>query len=107
MDLEPLTDAQAELYRWLVDFIREKHYSPTLREAMLAMNLRSPAPVQFRLNYLRKKGYVDWIDGQPRTIQITGGEARPVLLSVPAKYAQRMQDFLDVLESGDVEEAIA
>jgi repressor LexA len=37
---------------------------------MRAMNLRSPAPVQSRLEYLRKKGYLEWTEGQARTIRI-------------------------------------
>jgi repressor LexA len=37
---------------------------------MRAMNLRSPAPVQSRLEKLRKKGYLEWTEGQARTIRI-------------------------------------
>ncbi|MFM2315240.1 MAG: hypothetical protein RLZZ04_4516, partial [Cyanobacteriota bacterium] len=40
------------------------------RQMMKAMNLRSPAPVQSRLERLRNKGYIDWIDGKARTIKI-------------------------------------
>ncbi|MDJ0599060.1 MAG: transcriptional repressor LexA [Crocosphaera sp.] len=67
--MEPLTPAQKELYDWLVQFINQNHYSPSIREMMRAMALRSPAPVQARLERLRNKGYVTWIDGKARTIK--------------------------------------
>ena len=62
--MESLTPAQKELYDWLVE------HAPSIRQMMKAMNLRSPAPVQSRLERLRNKGYIDWIDGKARTIRI-------------------------------------
>ena len=68
--MEPLTPAQKQLYDWIVQHINQNHYSPSIREMMRAMNLRSPAPVQCRLERLRKKGYVTWIDGKARTLKL-------------------------------------
>jgi repressor LexA len=68
--MEALTDAQQELYDWLVDYIREHQHSPSIRQMMRAMGLKSPAPIQSRLDHLRKKGYIDWSEGQARTIRI-------------------------------------
>ena len=67
--MEPLTPAQQELYDWLVNHINQNHYSPSIREMMIAMNLRSPAPIQSRLERMRDKGYVTWIEGKARTIK--------------------------------------
>ncbi|WP_107668918.1 transcriptional repressor LexA [Cyanothece sp. BG0011] len=67
--MEPLTPAQKELYDWLVNHIRQHQYPPSIRQMMRAMNLRSPAPVQARLERLRDKGYVTWIEGKARTIK--------------------------------------
>ncbi len=67
--METLTPAQQELYDWLVNHINEHHYSPSIREMMKAMGLRSPAPIQSRLERLRDKGYVTWIEGKARTIK--------------------------------------
>ncbi|MGK7882672.1 MAG: repressor LexA, partial [Crocosphaera sp.] len=61
--MEPLTPAQKELYDWLIKYIRENQHSPSIRQMMKAMGLRSPAPVQSRLERLRNKGYIDWIEG--------------------------------------------
>lgn len=68
--MENLTPAQKELYDWLVEYIRSTQHAPSIRQMMKAMNLRSPAPVQSRLERLRNKGYIDWIDGKARTIRI-------------------------------------
>jgi repressor LexA len=62
--MESLTPAQQELYDWLVEYIRNTQHAPSIRQMMVAMNLRSPAPVQSRLERLRNKGYIDWIDGK-------------------------------------------
>jgi repressor LexA len=68
--MESLTPAQKELYDWLVEYIRTTQHAPSIRQMMKAMNLRSPAPVQSRLERLRTKGYIDWTDGKARTIRI-------------------------------------
>ena len=68
--MESLTPAQKELYDWLVEYIKSTQHAPSIRQMMKAMNLRSPAPVQSRLERLRSKGYIDWIDGKARTIRI-------------------------------------
>ena len=68
--MEILTPAQKELYDWLVGYIKSTQHAPSIRQMMQAMNLRSPAPVQSRLERLRNKGYIDWIDGKARTIRI-------------------------------------
>lgn len=68
--MESLTPAQQELYDWLIEYIKSTQHAPSIRQMMKAMNLRSPAPVQSRLERLRNKGYIDWIDGKARTIRI-------------------------------------
>jgi repressor LexA len=68
--MESLTPAQQELFDWLVEYIDKSQHAPSIREMMHAMHLRSPAPVQSRLERLRNKGYIDWIEGKARTIRI-------------------------------------
>lgn len=69
--MESLTDAQQELYDWLVGYIRQNQHSPSIRQMMRAMSLKSPAPVQSRLEHLRAKGYIEWTEGRARTIRLT------------------------------------
>ncbi len=68
--MESLTPAQKELYDWLVEYIETTQHAPSIRQMMVAMNLRSPAPIQSRLERLRNKGYIDWTDGKARTMRI-------------------------------------
>lgn len=75
--MESLTKAQQELYDWLVHYIRTSQHAPSIRQMMKAMNLKSPAPIQSRLERLRKKGYISWDEGKARTIRITYAPDRP------------------------------
>jgi repressor LexA len=76
-----LTVAQQELYDWLDDYIRSHRHSPSIRQMMEAMGLRSPAPIQSRLRHLQQKGWITWQEGQARTLQLLGG-ARPAGIPV-------------------------
>ena len=85
-DAEELTPAQQELYDWLADYISSHRHSPSIRQMMEAMGLRSPAPVQSRLRHLQQKGWLTWQEGQARTLQLLGGPAAgiPLLGAVAA-----------------------
>ncbi len=84
---EDLTPAQQELYNWLADYIGSHRHSPSIRQMMQAMGLRSPAPIQSRLRHLQQKGWITWQEGQARTLQLLGGAGAggiPVLGAVAA-----------------------
>jgi repressor LexA len=72
---EALTPAQRELYDWLSRYIGEHRHSPSIRQMMEAMGLRSPAPIQSRLRHLQQKGWLTWQEGQARTLQLLGEAA--------------------------------
>lgn len=84
--MEALTDAQQELYDWLVEYIQNNQYPPSIRQMMKAMGLKSPAPVQSRLEHLRAKGYIEWTEGKARTIRMTQEARRgvPILGAIAA-----------------------
>ena len=67
-----LTDAQNELYSWIRDYMREFQHSPSIRQMMQAMGLKSPAPIQSRLKHLQEKGYISWQEGKARTLHFQG-----------------------------------
>ncbi|MEB3325754.1 MAG: transcriptional repressor LexA [Cyanobacteriota bacterium] len=84
---EDLTPAQQELYDWLAGYIGSHRHSPSIRQMMEAMGLRSPAPIQSRLRHLQQKGWITWQEGQARTLQLLGGGGAggiPVLGAVAA-----------------------
>lgn len=94
--MESLTNAQEELYNWLADYIREHQHSPSIRQMMRAMGLKSPAPIQSRLDHLRKKGYIDWNEGKARTIRILQGGGVPIKGTIAA--GSMVEAFVEVAE---------
>jgi repressor LexA len=100
---EQLTAAQQELYDWLATYIGEHRHSPSIRQMMEAMGLRSPAPIQSRLRHLQQKGWLTWQEGQARTLQLLGHAASgvPVLGAVAA--GGLVETFDDVEEHLDLE----
>ncbi|HEY9849324.1 MAG TPA: transcriptional repressor LexA [Leptolyngbyaceae cyanobacterium] len=100
--METLTTAQQELYDWLVDYIRQHQYPPSIRQMMRAMNLKSPAPVQSRLEHLRAKGYIAWSEGKARTIRILQSNATgvPILGSIAA--GGLVEPYTDTVEKLDL-----
>ena len=99
-----MTTAQQELYDWLSEYIGEHRHSPSIRQMMEAMGLRSPAPIQSRLRHLQQKGWITWKEGQARTLQLLGdalGGGIPVLGAVAA--GGLVETFDDVEERLELE----
>ena len=106
-----LTDAQNELYSWIRDYMREFRHSPSIRQMMQAMGLKSPAPIQSRLKHLQEKGFISWQEGKARTLQIVDEiiEGVPIMGSVAAgglietfNDTNENLDITDVLKKKDV-----
>jgi repressor LexA len=99
---ETLTQAQQELYDWLIEYIRTTQHAPSIRQMMRAMNLRSPAPIQSRLERLRAKGYIDWTEGKARTLRILKQSVHglPILGAIAA--GGLVEPFTDVEERLDL-----
>ena len=106
-----LTDAQNELYSWIKNYMRNFQHSPSIRQMMQAMGLKSPAPIQSRLKHLQEKGYISWQEGKARTMQIVDEivEGVPIMGSVAAgglietySDVQENLDLSDILKKKDV-----
>ncbi len=78
--MESLTPAQQQLYDWIVAFIHSEGHSPTYRQMMLGMRLKSPAPIQSRLEKLIDKGYLEHTYGKARTIRPTWKETNGLII---------------------------
>ncbi len=95
--MESLTTAQQELYDWLIEYIRTNQHSPSIRQMMRAMNLRSPAPIQSRLEHLKNKGYIEWSEGKARTIRVRDDlRGVPILGTIAAGFVN--EAFTDAVE---------
>jgi repressor LexA len=99
--MEPLTRAQKELFDWLVSYIDETQHAPSIRQMMRAMNLRSPAPIQSRLERLRNKGYVDWTDGKARTLRILHQKPKGVSILGELKGGELIEANAEEVEKID------
>jgi len=101
-----LTQAQSELFEWIKKYMKEFRHSPSIRQMMQAMNLKSPAPIQSRLKHLQDKGYISWQEGRARTLQLIDDISNniPVLGAVAA--GGLIESFSDVDESLDMSEVL-
>ena len=99
-----LTEAQNELFNWIKNYMRDFQHSPSIRQMMEAMGLKSPAPIQSRLKHLQDKGYISWQEGKARTMQIVDEifEGVPIMGSVAA--GGLIETFSDLQENLDVSE---
>ena len=101
-----LTEAQKELYEWIKDYIKDFQHSPSIRQMMKAMCLKSPAPIQSRLKHLQEKGYISWQEGKARTLQLASDliNGIPILGSIAA--GGLVETFSDVSEKLDLSELL-
>ena len=101
-----LTDAQNELYGWIKDYMKDFKHSPSIRQMMQAMGLKSPAPIQSRLKHLQKKGYISWQEGKARTLQIVDEiiEGIPIMGSIAA--GGLIETFSDINEEFDISDVL-
>ena len=99
-----LTQAQNELYEWIKKYIRDFQHSPSIRQMMQAMGLKSPAPIQSRLKHLQDKGFISWQEGKARTLQLIDDvfTGVPILGAVAA--GGLIETFSDVQENYDFSE---
>ena len=103
---DDLTQAQNELYSWIKNYMRDFQHSPSIRQMMQAMGLKSPAPIQSRLKHLQDKGYISWQEGKARTMQIVDEiiEGVPIMGSVAA--GGLIETYSDVQENLDISDVL-
>ena len=108
---ENLTEAQNELYEWIRDYVRDFQHSPSIRQMMNAMGLKSPAPIQSRLKHLQDKGFISWQEGKARTLKLVDEiiDGIPIKGSIAAgglietfSDVQENLDLTDILKKKDV-----
>ena len=99
-----LSEAQNELYLWIKEYMIKFQHSPSIRQMMEAMGLKSPAPIQSRLKHLQQKGFISWQEGKARTLQIVDEvlQGVPIMGSVAAggliETISDVNEYLDLNE---------
>jgi len=106
-EADNLTEAQNELYEWIKEYMKDFQHSPSIRQMMEAMGLKSPAPIQSRLKHLQEKGYISWQEGKARTLQIVDDffEGIPIMGSVAA--GGLIETYSDVKENLDMSDVLS
>ena len=102
-----LTQAQNELYGWIKEYMKNFQHSPSIRQMMNAMGLKSPAPIQSRLKHLQEKGYISWQEGRARTLQLANdlvNQNVPILGSIAA--GGLIESYADVSQELDLSEVL-
>ena len=86
--------------------MRDFKHSPSIRQMMEAMGLKSPAPIQSRLKHLQEKGLISWQEGKARTLQIIDEifEGVPIMGSVAA--GGLIETYHDVEENLDISDIL-
>ena len=101
-----LSDAQNELYEWIKNYMRDFHHSPSIRQMMHAMGLKSPAPIQSRLKHLQQKGFISWQEGKARTLQIVDQVLGSVPIMGSVAAGGLIETFSDINEELDISEVL-
>jgi len=101
-----LTYAQNELYEWIRNYIKDFKHSPSIRQMMDAMHLKSPAPIQSRLKHLQDKGLITWQEGKARTLKLVDEilDGIPIMGSVAA--GGLIETFSDLQENLDISDVL-
>ncbi|WP_013325689.1 LexA family transcriptional regulator [Gloeothece verrucosa] len=59
-----------QLYFFIRNYISQHQQSPTIKEMMEGLGLKSTSTIEGSLKRLREKGYIDWLDNKRRSLRI-------------------------------------
>jgi repressor LexA len=103
---EPLTPTERRVYHYLLDFLSENTYQPSIREIGKRFRIKSTKTVSDILQSLAEKGYIERDPSRSRGVRLLGFAAtariQPIPIyariapSEPALLAEHRQGFLTV-----------
>lgn len=77
-----LTKRQKQILEYIKDYIKEKDYSPSLKEIGRRFKLSSLGTVHQHIENLKEKGYLKKLENQPRSIELNS-KKRSDLIGIP------------------------
>ncbi len=77
------SDKQQEIYQYILSFLDQWGYPPSVREICAAVDLKSPSTVHFHLNSLEKKGLIVRTGGKTRAISVPARQETPPSDRIP------------------------
>src|SRR3954451_10796394 len=79
---EPLTPLERRVYHYLIDFLAENTYQPSIREIARKFRIKSTKTVSDLLHGLEAKGYIQRDESRSRGVRLLGfaaaGGTQPV-----------------------------
>jgi repressor LexA len=79
---DPLSPLERKVYRYLIDFLAEHTYQPSVREIGQRFQIRSTKTVAALLQTIADKGYIERAPGRSRGVKLLGyssiGNVQPI-----------------------------
>jgi len=95
-----LTPRQQEIWSFLVRYVDERGYPPTVREIGEAVGLASPSTVHAHLANLERAGLLRRDPTKPRALELTGRRAAPSAVAQPPEPEVRQLPLLGQIAAG-------
>lgn len=88
--LEPLSDRQKTIFDFLVSYIQENNFSPSMREISKAAGLSSTSSTKYQINNLINMGYLSQENNKSRTLSPTENALKQLgLLTAEPKLTEK------------------
>jgi repressor LexA len=80
---EPLTKIERRILNYLVDYLKENTYQPSIREIGKRFGIKSTKTVSEHLQSLAEKGHIERDASRSRGVKILGMNLAPSVFSIP------------------------
>ena len=80
---EPLTQLERRVYHYMIDFLAENTYQPSIREIAKKFRIKSTKTVSDLLHALASKGYIERDESRSRGVRLLGFAAAGATQPVP------------------------
>lgn len=80
---EPLTQLERRVYHYMIDFLAENTYQPSIREIAKKFRIKSTKTVSDLLHALASKGYIERDESRSRGVRLLGHAAAGATQPVP------------------------
>lgn len=80
---EPLTQLERRVYHYMIDFLAENTYQPSIREIAKKFRIKSTKTVSDLLHALATKGYIERDESRSRGVRLLGFAAAGTTQPVP------------------------
>lgn len=97
---EQLTDRQQIVFDYILSFIEERGFGPTIRDIQFEMKFKSPNGVMGHLNALERKGLIDRSSNKSRSIVLTD-QAQEEVKGLPLAGRVAAGGLTEAIEQND------